>query len=261
MERFKPHTYLGEQPSSKVDLRLKRNKDKKGDTALERTPAAQEAIKGVRQVLEGINRQVLFDIFREYYGRSGNDPDTLFLTDLSKVKIIYDPQKAEGTHSLANGPVLNAAKFREGDVDRIINTLIHEYAHESSRSDLLLENLSHGSVVHVKSKSHSGVSTTFLEGKRSAFPFSSTKREEKTVNVMINEGITQIIADEIHVEYVKRTGEGGDSYAYKLRLETSFEANYYHRSISLTLVFILPFLALPQAFLKMSLRVLLYAPI
>lgn len=231
MERFKPHTYSGEQPADRPDQRKNYFSQKALSLTHESLPSSHEAIGRVKEVLSTIDQKVLFDIFREYYEKTGNNPKNLALTAITDIAVHYDlNEDYAGVYVPTRaGLALNAAHLDILNKDKIINTLIHEYVHEAST---VIEQeawtTDDKDVAKVITKQYLGVAQTVEE---QAYDLGAQRSRNlisyDAVGLSINEGITQIIADDIHAEYVRRTGEGRNSYERNLRLETSFEPNAY----------------------------------
>ena len=227
MEGFRPNQYEGEALSKRPDMI-------EGYRVLqspEKSKEASDAIDEVRDILDGIHAEILFDIFVEYFGRVGNDISSLdgTLSTPGEVGVMYSKKdNSYGFYHPQYGPQLNAYPLK-GDKDQVLNTLIHEYLHEVTalRSDWKETQLQSGES-GIMQVSPSGFSkTTSVYGYERDTNSVKDRKSLFFFDNQINEGITQILTDDIHAEYVKRSGEGSDSPVRKDREGTPFTSDAY----------------------------------
>lgn len=190
-ERYQPHTYEGETPADRPPQAI---------YDLTRSYELEGLEKRVRQCVRKINEDTLFEVFREYYGKSGFDPDTVNPIPLSQITIFNDiTDGAVGKFSPnPQSILLNAARCinAQGDVSTevVVNTIIHEELHAIS-------------TVYSKKVSSRATEVKINLGLEKRREYSDAGFQiDKQTNLLINEGLTQIIADDIHSEYVKRSG-------------------------------------------------------
>ncbi|MFM2381591.1 MAG: hypothetical protein RLZZ76_358 [Candidatus Parcubacteria bacterium] len=227
MEGFRPNQYEGEAPSERPDMIA----GYRGLHSPEKTTEAYEAIDKVCDVLDEINAEMLFDIFVEYFGRVGNDIGSLdaTLSTPGEVGVIYNKKdRSYGFYHPEYGPQLNAYLLKD-DKDQVLNTLIHEYLHEVTAlySDWKETQLQSGEsgIMQVSPSGFSKITSVYgyekdtnsVKDRKSLFFFDN----------QINEGITQILTDDIHAEYVRRSGEGSDSPVRKDRESILFTSDAY----------------------------------
>lgn len=134
-----------------------------------------------RRFLETINRDLLEGIMKELLEKSGVAHRA---DDHVAVDVVYDPsQKISGWHS-GGSVAINSAKFDfnddyKKDYRRILSAFIHEYVHARA--------------IGPSSKNATG------------FKY---RTEDGTIrHAPINEGFTELIADYVYEEYMKRSGE------------------------------------------------------
>jgi hypothetical protein len=231
-EKVSIHTYTGEAPPERP--RMIDGYQAEQENELRLSNEAIAAIEKVRRVLETVQQDALFEVFREYYERVGNDPMTLenTITPLGKVRVVYESESADvmGWHNEYTEPTLNAFVLQKSSDDQVVNTLIHEYLHEITRlrSDSALYEDEDTGEKELAVVEATGVTNSF-----NLFGFDSDKKvvtnhiQEDVVSKMANEGITQILADKIHAEYNRRTGIGNQSPERKNQIETSFSPESY----------------------------------
>jgi hypothetical protein len=183
------------------------------------TVESRRAIEKVRGVLDTVNEKVLFDIFREYFGKVGNEILSFegTITPVSKVQILYDNNN-EGLHGWYGedgAPVLNAFQLSKKDTYNTLNTLVHEYLHELSTLPFNSVTYKYDTgKVETETNSQSGVSNlmrTYKHKSQGDTLSDSYIRSQQVISRKINEGITQILTDDICTEYLKRTGTKKDA--------------------------------------------------
>lgn len=218
-ERYKPHTYEGETPAE----RPSQYRDNVSEIT-ETLPAE----KAVRITINSLNESVLNEIFAEYYGKSGFDVRTLDPIPFDHIKIVSNPDETWlGKFDSSTQQIeLNAIKFYTplGDVNEadLVNTVIHEQLHAISS-------------IHQPEQHHTGFSemTRKMGIQRQQKLSSDAGTLHFGKNNFLNEGITQIIADEIQAEYVKRAGTSA-SYPDKFEVirrgmsNESYTENQFH---------------------------------
>lgn len=235
MEKYRPHQYeegIG-QPAHRVDIR--KDYEERVMTSQEKelvsTPEAQEAIARVQEILNIIDQETLFDIFREYYGKAGNNPDTLSLTNVKDIDIFYDPDAdRSGGHHVFAKPEINAGLANKLSDDFIVNIAIHEYLHEATASPFTTNyyETDHEDVVAVEDEQMLGVRKFVGEFETNTKTGLSNRPTVNKFNDEINEGLTQLLADDIHAEYNRRIGTGNQTPERKNREDTSFSPETYH---------------------------------
>lgn len=152
------------------------NNTKKSFDNKEKSPSEYQT----ERFLNTINQPVLDGIISEMLSKSGIEDK--INTQVSTKIVSNDTRSASGWH--INGEItINAANFdfnldHKKDYRRILSTYIHEYVHACAIGSRI-ENTG------FKHKSKSG----------------------EMENVLINEGFTELIADYVYEEYLRRTGE------------------------------------------------------
>jgi hypothetical protein len=234
MERFKPHAYEGGsgQPAERTDIRkgYEARQISPEEQELLNTPEAQEAVTRVREVLDTLNQDVLFDIFREYYGKAGNNPDSLHLSDVADIDIFYDPDAdRSGGHHVFGKPEVNAGLSNILSDDFIINIAIHEYLHEATAAPFTSTHYEtdHPNVVAVEDEQMLGVRKFVGEYDYDTETGLGSEPSTWKFNDPINEGLTQLLADDIHSEYNRRVGAGNNSVERQNREATGFSPETY----------------------------------
>ena len=194
-ERYKPHTYEGETPAERPPQAI---------YDLTRSYELEGLEKEIRQFIRNIDEDILFEIFREYYGKSGFNPETVNPIPLRQITIFNDIHDgAIGKFSPnPQSILLNAIRCisDKGSVDSeiVVNTIIHEELHAIS-------------AIYLKNTSSQLTEVKIDLGLEKRQEFSDTGFQiDKQTNLLANEGLTQIIADDIHAEYVKRSGTTRD---------------------------------------------------
>lgn len=228
-ERFRSHTEKGEaspQRPNLVDHYIPFEHSELFDTQ-----EAKAAIERVQSVIGSIDEQVLFDIYREYFGKSGNDLETFSgtISPLQNINIVYDKNSNKmGRYREEEGPYINAGAFIEDSDDSIVNTVIHEYLHELAHLPVQENQYEYDDgFLRFEDMRKGGVRT--IESVYGYHP-ETGEVEDEAVSVTsrnIDEGITQLLADDIHAEYVKRVGVGGNTSERKNRQETGQSINAY----------------------------------
>lgn len=194
-ERYKPHTYEGETPAERPQQEIYNLTRSYGLEGLERD---------IRQCIRNINEDILFEIFREYYGKSGFNPDTVDPIPLRQITIFNDLNDGR-IGAFSPNPqsiLLNAARCisSEGSVstETVVNTIIHEEVHAIS-------------AIYLKKISSEVTEVKIDLGLEKRREYSDTGFIlDKQTNLLANEGLTQIIADDIQAEYVRRSGTTHD---------------------------------------------------
>ncbi len=207
MEKFKPHTYEYESHAYRKDVR----REYKAAPQEEHSTLEKKSIDAVRGIVEDINQVILLDIFREFYGKVGNDINSLHISDIQDIRYIYDEDanSSMGSYSPDYGIVLNAAKLQCKSSEEVINTLIHEYLHEVSVLPIQQVLYETGNDTHYEAENIiiSGVEKEVVT---TDVHKETSEQRNLTVNRYhdrINEGLTQIITDDISLEYKKRSGD------------------------------------------------------
>jgi hypothetical protein len=230
MERA-PNTYERERPPERPDPRKNYKEIADGETYPRiDTPESREAIAHVRTVIERVDQQVLFDLFKEYYARVGNEPDSLALTSVRDVDIVYEPSMGRGWYSGLKRPTLNAFRLASLNDDRIISSLIHELTHEASATGIdenVYECVGRPDMVETECVQRSGVFEQRVIHTIDRTTGEVLSRDNLVRNEAVNEGITQIITDDILTEYTRRCGQGQASPERRAHKETGFLTNSY----------------------------------
>jgi hypothetical protein len=229
MEGFRPNQYEGEAPSKRPDI-VSGYRDL---ASRPKTKEAHEAIEKVRTILESIDEPTLFEIFQEYFGKVGNDIVSLSktITPIKKVVLVFDKEKRTylGWNNAQHGTVLNAATLDPKNSDQVINTLIHEYLHEITRQAPFFRL----TTLQDKSGGIKKYMGTGLSSRTYTFKYDRSNEklgdfvQEVVYDENVNEGVTQIVTDDIHAEYAKRVGEGNNSYERKMRVQNEFSSSAY----------------------------------
>lgn len=211
MEKFRPNQYEGEAPSKRPDIAHQYD-TVESTSQSEETNESRDAIEKVKNVLARVDEKALFDIFREYFGKVGNDISSLeeTITPVSKIKVVYDQKSGTaGEYSNFKVPEINAFISSSGGENAILNTIIHEYLHEISAlfSTTSMTTLQNGIGVF-SSDSVLGVSQILQEFRYDTHTGDVITQSVNIFNQKINEGITQMMTDDLHLEYAKRVGEG-----------------------------------------------------
>jgi hypothetical protein len=197
IERYKPHTYKGETPAERP-LQHRETIHNIDDEAV--------LTEAVRDVVENVDEIILTKIFAEYYGKAGFSVENLKPVPLNQIQIRYLPQVDwfGQFHSNTQSIMLNSALLctKDGSVNRaaVINTLIHEQLHSISS---VFTQQNHSSTREYSS--NVGFEKNFyFEDTEGDYEFKNQR------NTVTNEGLTQILADEIQAEYTSRTGTSND---------------------------------------------------
>lgn len=204
-ERYKPHTYQGETPHEREPV----EHDEHNAAHSETTPEQLQTL----EIVNSINEELLRDIFAEYFQKAGSDISTMNWIPHNEVTIAPSPgdeylDKAEsisGSYDQERGIRL-FPQFLKGDPSEILWTLIHEQLHAISavKSRTMIEFDDTGNLYgEINHKS----------GLRRVTATQQKSQVEITQNLYeaINEGITELIAEKIFREYLKRSGDGAES--------------------------------------------------
>jgi len=227
MEKYRPHTYEGESTAERPDIRADYVPVKRNFRQLisEQFPTPKEKIKFVRETLTTIDQKVLLNLFREYYGRCGLDISTVPMTPVANVSVIY--RKAEGSSGShgEDGIVLNAAHLHTAN--EIFIALMHEYVHEiSTNEDYWVRYDESGeNIQDFEQISQSGIQKVVVRGLIDVEKDEVTTQDTEETGRFLNEGITQIITDDIFAEYRRRVG-GKETQEQIIHQETGFSKGY-----------------------------------
>ena len=218
MERYKPHYYEGGEGQLPDRPNLAEGYQKwhktEEQTKLENSPEGRKAISRVKDVLATIDTNVLFGIFREYYGASGNNPHSLSITQANDIDVIYDPNvQSAGVYFPKRKPLINAAQTQNCTDDLIISVAIHELLHEATTT---LPRM-------VFRSSQEGERLFSVWEKRTGLKIINSAVYSES----INEGITQLLTDDIHAKYNKRIGQGNETTERQNRTATGFSPYFY----------------------------------
>jgi hypothetical protein len=166
-------------------------------TSRENTVSNKEA--DVRKKLESINEAVLEDIFRTILRRSGYEEKIHMYIPLSDVVCVDLPEiKSSGTyypqeHKIElNLPYVISENETE-EFAAVTKVAIHEEVHALSKGGLVFDDEAYEVEDHIG--------------------FAIERRDEITRAVvqksftLFNEGMTELIADDVYEEYIRRTGD------------------------------------------------------
>lgn len=163
----------------------------------------------VRKKLESINEAVLEDIFRTIMRRSGVEEKVHMYIPMSEVVCVDNPEvKSSGTYYPQEHKIEINLPYvaRENDAEEraaVTKVAIHEEVHALSKGGLVFDDAEYEVEDHIG--------------------FAIERRDEITKEVvrksftLFNEGMTELIADDVYEEYVRRTGERA---AYSQETET-----------------------------------------
>ncbi len=89
MEKYHPHTYENESPSTRADIRKQYVVYEKSDAqkASESSLEGRLAIATVEAQLKAIHEVTLFSIFKEQYGKSGIAVESFAITPIAEVEV------------------------------------------------------------------------------------------------------------------------------------------------------------------------------
>lgn len=204
-ERFKPHTDEGDYtPVNRPEI-------KRGEYSVTEAETTSEQIK-VREILNSFDEQALKSIFAEHFQRAGSELSTMNFIPLSEVRIVTKEKQNGATHStdgdygLSRGVTLYVDVERFPNPARILWTLIHEELHAIS-SDIWRK-------YHKITDDQEAITT---ESQVSGFRIRETKStthtpvgpySEKHYESFLepNEGMTELLTEQIFTEYLHRTG-------------------------------------------------------
>lgn len=134
-----------------------------------------------QRFLETINQDILSGIVGELLGKSSIEPNS---DDRVNATVSFDEaRKASGWHD-AGSVTINAAKFDfnsdyKKDYRRILSTYIHEYVHACAIGS----------------------------GSSADTGFKYTDEDGTVKHIPLNEGFTELIADYVYEEYLRRSGD------------------------------------------------------
>jgi len=161
----------------------------------------------VREYLQSFNEEMLFDIFHEYFRRSGSENRSINWIRFDKVRILHKTAEEEnisaspyGTSSANEGIELYSHLLK--DRSDVLWTLIHEECHSISQQNWehfrLLDD--QNTVVGRTSEGTTGLTHTKIGSGK-------LKQPVKKTNMQINEGVTELLTERIFREYLQRSGE------------------------------------------------------
>lgn len=180
----------------------------------------------VRRFLDSMNESVLREIYEELGSKTGRKKNTLRFIPLSDIRIVDDPKiDFEGTYLPSAKQIhLNAARMASNP-SLVLHCLIHEELHAVSDNSFIEKN------VEKQSK-------TVTQNQRigiSRYTASETVSREFTGSLLIedrytvaNEGITELVSDEILNLYLARTGDF-DLYGRDQIAQTQETAQQLHQ--------------------------------
>lgn len=155
--------------------------------------------EAVRKRLESINEAVLEDIFRTILRRAGYEEKIHMYIPLSEIMCVDLPEvKSSGTyypqeHKIElNLPYVTSANDIEEQA-AVTKVAIHEEVHALSKGGLVFDDAAYEVEDHIG--------------------FAIERRDEITKAVvqksftLFNEGMTELIADDVYEEYIRRTGD------------------------------------------------------
>lgn len=160
---------------------------------------AEQGEQRVRQKLESINEAVLEDIFRTILRRSRVEEKIHMYVPLSEVVCVDNPEvKTSGTYYPQEHRIeLNLPYVvRENENEEratVTKVAIHEEVHAISKGGLVFDDAQYEVEDHIG--------------------FAIERRDEITKEVvqksftLFNEGMTELIADDVYEEYIRRTGD------------------------------------------------------
>lgn len=184
--------------------------------ALETRAKYPEVVQMLQDMLDGINFDTVADIFREFGVRSGVEEKSLNFIPKEQIYIIEDATGALMSYFPdVNRITINALSFAskpEWDVrDKTLvdvvftHALFHEYTHATGLVDCVGESVPFASAGSNVSRQRVGFDDMSLD--MPAGPNSDIQERGHTLYKLLNEGITERVADEVLLEYVRRVSD------------------------------------------------------
>lgn len=153
----------------------------------------------VKQNIEGIDEDVIKDVLSTILRRAGcEEKINLFPHFKYKIKAVFDEKaKRYGYLDLKSGNViLNRARFIEEDISevktRVLETIIHETLHALSVGE---------------TEDDMGIFSHSYLGHRKVTRYHNLDDIQSVSWKLLNEGMTELIKDDVLSEYLNRTGD------------------------------------------------------
>lgn len=153
----------------------------------------------IERVLDSIDEAVLEDLYSELLRRSGVEEKKVLFIPLSEVRIVRDQSRfTSGTYFSTDHHIeINTAFMKEDMTDEelataVVKTLIHEEVHAISKSEMTFDD------------------TEFTVDDKVGFSVETrdeiTQEVVKKAYTLFNEGMTELITDDVFESYIQRTG-------------------------------------------------------